>query len=32
MAGKPRELVAALNDVINAGKAPGDAAKAHGLS
>jgi len=32
MADKPRELIAALNDVINSGKAPRDAAKAHGLS
>jgi DhnA family fructose-bisphosphate aldolase class Ia len=32
MAEKPHELIAALNDVINAGKSPRDAAKARGLS
>jgi len=32
MAQKPRELIGALNDVINAGTSPRDAARAHGLS
>jgi DhnA family fructose-bisphosphate aldolase class Ia len=31
MAGKPHELIAALNDVINEGTSPSDAAHAHGL-
>lgn len=32
MAEKPHELIAALNDVINGGKSPRDAARTHGLS
>jgi DhnA family fructose-bisphosphate aldolase class Ia len=32
MAEKPHDLIAALNDVINGGRSPRDAARAHGLS
>ena len=32
MAAKPHDLIAALNDVINGGTSPKDAARAHGLS
>ena len=31
LAEKPRELIAALNEVINAGTSPREAARAHGL-
>jgi class I fructose-bisphosphate aldolase len=31
MAEKPAALIAALNDVVNAGRDPQDAVKAHGL-